>query len=318
VAATAADACSKLSATSLALSGGTNLLSLMKEHVLEPEVVVDLKRIDGMDRIELSANGATIGANATLDAVSRNAELTARYPALAQAIATIATPQIRNRSTIGGNLCGRPACWYFTQEAFSCLKRGGEGCPARHGENEFHAIFDTEGPCVIVHPSSTAPAPIALGAQVEITGAGGSRSIPLEEFFTSPSIDVRRENVLAANEIVTAVRLGPARPKSATYQVRQKASHDWPIALASVALEMSGSACRSARIVLGAVAPVPRRAAEAESVLAGKPVSQETAAAAATAALEGARPLAQNAYKVPAARAAVRRAILLAATGKWD
>lgn len=317
-AASAEDACRKLGESSAALSGGTNLLALMKDHILEPDVVVDLKRIDGMDGIELAADGATLGANVTLSDILAHDELGTRYPALRQAVAEIATPQIRNRSTIAGNLCGRPSCWYFTSEAFPCLKKGGNGCPARDGENEFHAIFDTEVPCVIVHPSTSAPALIALGATVDIAGPDGKRTVPLEEFFTSPALDARRENVLAPNEIVTAIQLGPPRRASATYQVRQKAAHDWPIALAAVALDVAFGTCREARVVLGAVAPTPRRSREAEAELAGKRITPEVAAQAAAAAIRDARPLAQNGYKVPVTEAAVRRAILIAATGRWS
>ncbi len=307
-----------LGANALALAGGTSLLNLMKERVLEPEVLVNIKDIRGLGQIEAAGDGLKIGANATLSAILEHEGVRKSYPALAQAIEDLATPQIRNMATLGGNLCARTPCWYYMHETFSCAKAGrGNTCPAKEGENEYHAIFATDGPCVSVHASSAAPALIALGGKVRVVGAGGAREIDLEKFFTLPKDNVQKENVLAPNEIVTHVTLGKAAPKSATYTVLHRGSHDWPVGLASVALEMSGANVRAARIVLGAVAPVPWRAAEAEAALAGKSVSEETAGKAADAAVAGAVPLAQNAYKKQTTRAAVKRAILMAATGKW-
>ena len=303
---------------SLALAGGTNLVNLLKERVVEPDVIVDIKRIPGLGGIERADAGLRIGANVTLAEILADPYIDASYPALSRALRDVGTPQVRNRSTLGGNLTARPSCWYFAQEGFDCLKKGGSGCPAKEGENDFHAIFATDGPCVIVHASSAAPALIALGARVRISGPQGARELPLEELFALPSIDVRRETILKPNEIVTHVTLGAPNRHSATYEVRQKAGHDWPVSLASVALDMSFGVCRGARVVPGAVAPIPWRAPKAEVALAGKPITEEVAGYAADAAVEGAAPLAQNGYKVAATRAAVKRAVLLAGTGKWN
>lgn len=314
VARSASSACELLGENSLAFAGGTSLLNLMKEYVVQPEVLVDIKRIDGLNTIESSGGGLTIGANVTLAEVIGNGVVREDYPALYDALHNTATPHIRNRGTIGGNLCARPACWYFSHEGFSCAKRGGTGCPAKDGENEFHAIFDTAGPCVMVHSSSAAPALIALDAKVRIASpGGGSREVDAEKFFVSPSQNMERESVLQANEIVTHVVLGGGNAHSATYEVRQKATHDWPIAMASVALNQRFGVCQSARIALGAVAPVPRRATGAERRLVGNRITESVAAAAAAAAVEGAAPLSQNGYKVSVARTAVKRAILAAA-----
>jgi xanthine dehydrogenase YagS FAD-binding subunit len=221
-------------------------------------------------------------------------------------------------ATIGGNLCARPPCWYFSHDHFACAKRGNANvCPAREGENEYASIFATDDPCVAVHASSLAPALVALEASVRIAGPSGAREIALEKFFMLPRENVLRENVLAANEFVTHVILGRPGARSATYVVNPKESHDWPVSIASVALEMGGETVRSARIVLGAVAPVPWRAARAEAALKGQAVNTESAAKAADLALEGAQPLSQNAYKVRTAKTAVKRAILIAGTGKW-
>lgn len=307
-----------LGAGAVALAGGSSLLNLLKERVLEPERVVNLKAIPGLAKIEPAAEGYRIGANVTLAALVESAEVRRAYPALVQAAETVGTPQIRNVATVGGNLCAPPACWYYVHEGFPCPRKSADqACPAKAGENELHAIFATDGPCVAVHASSLAPALVALGARVRVVGAGGAREVEIEKFFRLPRTGEARENILAADEIVTHVTLGPARPRSATYVVLHKQSHDWPVGLASVSLEMEGDTARAARVCLGAVAPVPWRAAGAEAALAGKKVTPETAAQAAEAAVAGAAPLAQNAYKIGIARAAVRRAILLAATGQW-
>jgi xanthine dehydrogenase YagS FAD-binding subunit len=302
----------------LPLAGGTTLLNLMKDRVVEPDVLVNLKAIKGFDKVEVVSDGLRIGAGVALAALLENPAVARQYPAIAQAIETVATPQIRNMATIGGNVCTRPPCWYFSHDLFACAKRGNSNtCPAREGENEYSAIFANEGPCVAVHGSSAAPALVAFGASVRIAGPSGAREIPLERFFALPKDNVLKENVLANNEIVTHLSLGKGNAKSATYVVLHKESHDWPVGLASVVLEMSGDTCSSARVVLGAVAPVPWRSGKAEAALAGKKITAAVASAAAEAAAEGALPLSQNAYKVQTIKAAVRRAVLMAATGKW-
>ena len=308
------EACRLLGESALALAGGSNLLNLMKNRVLEPDVVVDIKQTSPAE-IEKTDSGLKIGANVTLAEILADQHLKESYPVLHQAVANVATPQLRNRATIGGNLCARPACWYFTSERFDCFKKGSSECPARDGENEFHAIFGTTGPCVMVHPSSAAPALLALNAGVEIAGPDGSRSAKLAEFFKVG--DAKGETILEANEFLTAIELPGPAARSATYQVRQKSSHDWPISQASVVLDLAGETCRSARVYLGAVAPTPHRARGAESALIGKRVSASAAEAAGAASVEGARALSQNAYKITATRTAVERAILLAATGRW-
>jgi xanthine dehydrogenase YagS FAD-binding subunit len=315
---TEGEAVKALGAGALPLAGGTCLLNLMKEHVVEPDVVVNIKWIQGLDKIESAGEGWKIGANAILSTLAENATIRAQYPAFAQALDTVGTPQIRNMATLGGNLCARPPCWYFSHDNFACAKRGNANtCPAREGENEYSSIFATDDPCVAVHASSVAPALVALGASVRIAGPGGAREIALEKFFTLPRENVLKENVLANNEIVTHVLLPKGNPKSATYVVNPKESHDWPVSIASVALEMAGDTVKSARIVLGAVAPIPWRATKAEAALAGQKVTAASAQKAADEAVEGASPLSQNGYKVQTCKAAVKRAILIAATGKW-
>src|SRR5688572_1165586 len=312
-----AEAVKALGPGALPLAGGTTLLNLMKDRVVEPDVLVNLKAIRGFDRIEAVSDGLRIGAGVTLAALLENPAVTKQYPAIAQALETVATPQIRNMATIGGNLCTRPPCWYFGHDLFACAKRGNSNtCPAREGENEYSAIFANEGPCVAVHGSTAASALMVFGATVRIAGPGGAREVALEKFFALPKDNVLKENVLANNEIVTHISIGKGNPKSATYVVLQKESHDWPVGLASAALTMDGDACASAKIVLGAVAPIPWRAAAAEAALAGKKITMESASAAGEAAARGASPLSQNGYKVQIVKAAVKRAVLLAAEAK--
>jgi xanthine dehydrogenase YagS FAD-binding subunit len=239
-----------------------------------------------------------------------------RYPAVADALRSSASPQIRNVATLGGNLLQRPRCWYFRAAEYRCLRKGGGHCFAISGENQYHAIFDNR-PCAIVHPSTVATALVALGAAVELAGAGGAaRSLPLEDFFVPPDKDLQRENDLKQKEILTAVVLPPlpANARMAHLKQGEKDSFDWPLADVAVRLDISADGrCDSASIVLGAAAPTPHRVKSAEAVLTGKRIDENTAREAGRAALDGATPLAKNAYKLPLFETLVRRAILKAA-----
>jgi xanthine dehydrogenase YagS FAD-binding subunit len=237
------------------------------------------------------------------------------YPAVAAAATEVGTPQIRNAGTVGGNVNQRPRCWYFRNEEFVCYKKGGSRCFAVDGENQYHAIFGNDGPSHIVHPSSLAVPFVAYGARFRVVGPAGEREVPAAEYFTLPTMkNVLKENVLADEDLLTHVILpAPGNVKTGHYEVRYKASHDWPIAFATVVLAMNGATISSARVVMGAVAPVPWRAQAAEQALVGKHLDEATAAAAAEAALTGARPMSRNGYKVQVAKTAVKRAILQAA-----
>jgi xanthine dehydrogenase YagS FAD-binding subunit len=295
----------------LPLAGGMDLVGLMKNYVLQPERVVNVKSLD--KAITVSATGARIGAAATLVELIEHTALAKAYPALTHAAEEVGTPQIRNAGTLGGNVMQRPRCWYFRNEEFHCLKKGGPRCFAVDGENQYHAIFGG-GPCHIVHPSSLAVPLIAYGARFRVAGPSGEREVDAGEFFQLPADNLMGETVLRPNELLTHVIL-PATPsaKSATYEVRFKQSHDWPLALASAVLTMDGNRVKSARVVMGAVAPIPWRVPAAEQALAGKTITEAVAVEAATAAVAGATAMSQNAYKVQVARTAVKRAILRAA-----
>ena len=298
------------------LAGGTDLLSLMKDHVVAPRRVVDIKGIGEWTGIQYSARaGLRAGALVTLEQLREHSQARQAYPGLIQAIEGITSPQVRNRGTLGGDLCQRPRCWYF-RNGFGLLPKDESGKPlVPDGDNRYHAILGNQGPAYFVHPSSLAPLLIALGAKVRIAGAGGAREVPVEQFFVIPKAEGERENVLRPNEIVTEIVIPAGSWRTATYEVRQKEALDWPLAAASVALQLRGGRVESARVVLGHVAPIPWRAPDAERFLAGKAITEETAKEAGQAAASQARPLSMNAYKVRLARVAVQRALLQAAQG---
>jgi xanthine dehydrogenase YagS FAD-binding subunit len=295
----------------LPLAGGMDLLGLMKNYVAQPERVVNIKSLD--KSIAMTAAGARIGAAATLVELTEHQALAKAYPALIQSAEEVGTPQIRNAGTIGGNIMQRPRCWYFRNEEFHCLKKGGPRCFAVEGENQYHAIFGG-GPCHIVHPSSLAVPLIAYGAKFRVVGPGGEREVDAGEFFELPAENLMGETVLRANELLTHVILPPAPgARAASYEVRFKQSHDWPLASATVVVTPDGNRVKSARVVMGYVAPVPWRVQAAEQALAGKTITEAVATEAANAAVSGATPMTQNGYKVQVARTAVKRAILRAA-----
>ncbi len=294
----------------LPLAGGMDLLGLMKDFIVMPERLVNVKNLDGT--IASADGGLRLGAAVKLADLADHAAARRLYPALTTAAEEAGTPQIRHMGTVGGNIMQRPRCWYFRNEEFNCLKKGGSRCFAVDGENQYHAIFG-DGPCHIVHPSSLAVPVIAYGGRFRVAGPNGSREIDAGEFFQLPNVNLYGETVLQPNEILTHVLLPPPGQRSASYEVRVKQSHDWPLALASVNLTMDGGTVRAARVVMGAVAPVPWRTPAAERTLVGKTLTETTAAEAAVAAVAGAKPLSGNAYKIQIAKTAVKRAILKAA-----
>ena len=298
----------------LPLAGGQDLLARMKDYVATPDRLVNVKGLDAA--IAATADGGLkIGSAVKIVDLAENAQVAKLYAAVAHAAGEVGTPQIRNQGTVGGNINQRPRCWYFRNEEFLCFKKGGNRCFATTGENQYHAIFGNDGPSHIVHPSSLAVPFVAYGATFRIVGPNGERTVPAAEYFTMPTMqNVRKENVLADDEILTHVILpAPGNVKTGHYEVRYKQSHDWPLAFTTVVLAMNGNTIRSARVVLGAVAPVPWRSKPAEDALAGKPLNEQTAAAAGEAAVSEAKPMSGNAYKVQIAKTAVKRAIMNAA-----
>jgi len=298
------------------LAGGTDLLSLMKDYVTSPKRLVSLQAVKELKGIEYKpSSGLRIGSTATLRELLDHAEVRRQYPALIQAAEGVRSQQLQSVGTVGGDLVQRPRCWYF---------RGGYGLLAQMdgkslvpgGENQFHAVLGNSGPAYFVNPSSFAPILIALGAKVRLLGPQGAREVGLDKFFVTPTSSDQREYDLKPNEILTDILVPPAGgAKMAVYEVRQKEALDWPLAAAAVVFNLSGKTVKSARVVLGHVAPVPWPSPEAEAALGGKSVDDSVADAAGKAAVSNATPLSKNAYKVQLARVAVKRAILAAAGG---
>lgn len=297
------------------LAGGTDLIASMKDDVVFAKRMVDIKGIKELHNIAATAASLRIGALVTLEELQAHPQIGQEYAGIAEAAAGVTSPQIRNRGTVGGDLCQRPRCWYY-RAGYGLLAKDKDGkALVPGGENRYHAILGNEGPAYFVNPSSLAPVLIALGAKARLYSSSGPREVPLEQFFVTPRNDGDRENVLKPNELLTEIVVPAGVRRTATYEVRQKEALDWPLAAASVSLEMTGDRVAKARIVLGHVAPIPWRAPEAEKALAGKTIDEETALAAGLAAVGDARPLSQNAYKIQLARVAVKRALLKAALG---
>ncbi len=281
--------------------GGTDLLGCLRDGVFTTDTVVSLSALDDLSGISATRDGGLrIGALTPIADVAADPRVADRYPhVLAEAAASVASPQLRNQGTIAGNLCQKPRCWYYRGD-FHCLRKGGDMCYAFAGENQYHCIFGGDM-CYIVHPSDTAPALAALGAVCRITGPSGSRSVAVEKLHVPPSEDPTRETVLADDEILTEVVLPPAPAglRSSYRKVRTRASWDFAVVGVALALAFDGDQVREARAFLSGAAPVPWRARPLEEAVVGKTLSAATIAAAAKAAVAGAEPLSKNAYKVP-------------------
>lgn len=297
------------------LAGGTDLLSLMKDRVVTPTRVVNIKSIRELGGIGYDTNGLRIGALVTLAELLAHQETQKEYPSLVHAAEGVGSPQIQSMGTVGGDLCQRPRCWYFRSGCgLLAMKDGKSMVPS--GDNRYHAILGNAGPAYFVSPSSLAPALIALGAKIRIVGPSGEREVAVERFYRAPASEGQLEYDLAAGEIVTGIVVPPAtNRRNATYEVRQREGMDWPLAAAAVSFEMDGGKARSPRVILGHVAPTPWVARDAEKRLSGKVVDEESADRAGRDAVQGAKALSKNAYKIQLARVAVKRAIQRA-TGK--
>jgi xanthine dehydrogenase YagS FAD-binding subunit len=298
------------------LAGGTDLISAMKDRVVTPKRVVSLKNVKALDRIQSSSgSGLRLGALVTIRQLLDSSDARQHFPGLVQAADGIRGEQMRHMGTVGGELLQRPRDWYF---------RNGYGLLAQHngkslipdGQNYYSAILGNSGPAYFVNPSSLAPILIALDAKVTLHGPNGNHEVELGKFYTTPKSEDEREYVIKPDEILTEITVPGTSAKTATYEIREKEGLDWPLVAAAVALEMSGNTVKSARVVLGHVAPVPWPSPEAEEALKGKTFSEEVADAAGKAAVSNAKPLSQNGYKVQLARVAVKRALMRASRGE--
>ena len=296
------------------LAGGTDLLTMMKEDLLAPSLLIDIKRLNDLDdRIVLEPDGLRIGALATLAEVERDPLVLATHPALAQAAGLAASPQLRNMATIGGNLLQRPRCWYFRDHEVACWLKGGSDCPAVDGENQHHALFG-DSPCHAVHPSDPATALLALGASVVIRGGDGERAVSMEDFLAAPTAERRTENLLGSDEIIIAVTVPDRAETVNSVYLKAMDRKVWSFALVGVGVQLDVVAGRieAARIAMGGVATIPMRMLQAETMLIGEAPGNSLFERAAEAALEGAAPLSRNGYKIPLAKALVRRALTAA------
>lgn len=295
---------------SLFKAGGIDVLDHLKERLLEPPRLVDLKRLPGMDAIEVASDGGLrIGPLATLSQLAQDAGVRRTHAALAQACAQAASPQIRNVATIGGNVLQRVRCWYYRLASYPCVKKGGDVCYAWSGENRYHVIFGG-GPVYAPHPSNAAVALVALEARFVLEGPKGERSVPAEEFFVLPSVDPMRENQLADGELLTRIDVPPAGGAASLYDdVRERPGFDWPLVSLAAVVEADGKVVSRARLVLGAVAPIPWRVERAEQALVGQELEPGAIGRAARAAVIGASPLSDNGYKVGLVQTLIRRSL---------
>ena len=290
-------------------AGGTDLLGCMRDNIFGVKSVVSISGLNEMKGIRKTAEGLRIGALVTLTEIAESPDIHKFYPALAQGAASAASPQIRNQGTLGGNLCQKPRCWYYRGE-FHCLRKGGDRCFAVEGENHYHCILGGQG-CYIVHPSDTAPALIAYGAEIHIEGSKGRRSIPIENFFVLPAQDVMRETIVEPEEIVTEIVLPPPGRdlKSSYRKVRARRSWDFAVAGVALALQLKGDVVSSAHIVLSGAAPMPWRSKDAEDLITGKILDMSNARKTAAAAVSGAQPLEHNGYKIPLFKGIIEEAL---------
>lgn len=297
-------------------AGGIDILDLMKEGLSQPQRLVNIHLLKELNFIkDDSWRGILIGPNVTLDELAVHEKLQGQFKALSQAALGAATPQIRNSATLGGNLCQRPRCWYFRSADFDCSRKGGKTCYAFDGENQYHAIFGNDEGCVIVHPSGTAVALMALDARLKIVSEKSEREIPISEFFVMPSKSMSNENILRPDELITEIIVPPLSPGWTSYYYKQKEKQSFDNAIAEIAVVMhlDERKCTDARIVLGAAAPVPWRIQKTEAILKGNTITKELAQKAAEATMKDANPLSKNEYKVQVFKTVIARTICWAA-----
>src|SRR6266853_2459008 len=286
------------------LAGGLDSMDWLKDRLKKPKVVVDLTQIAELHGIKEAGGGLEIGAMTTLTEVVRHPVVREKYSLLMQAAELVASPQIRNQGTLGGNVSQDTRCWYY-RGGWTCYRAGGNICYADTptAVNREHAIFDADR-CVAVNPSDTAPALVALDAQMVIRGPKGERTVNAEDYWIGPGIDITRMNVLAPNELLLAIRIPPTWAGAQFYfeKVRDRQVWDFPLVNVASAIKFSNNSIESARVVVGAVSCVPKRLKTVEAALVGKPRNEETATMAGRMAIAGARVLRYNAYKVPLMR----------------
>jgi xanthine dehydrogenase YagS FAD-binding subunit len=292
------------------LAGGTDLLTSLKQEIISPKRVVSLKKISDLRGIKSEKNALRIGAMTSLSELIANKAVQQNFPSLVTATQNIASPQILAMGTVGGDLCQRPRCWYF-RNGHGVLGKHDGASLVRDGDNRYHAIFGTDGPALFVSASSLGPALVALGATLIAEGPKGkTRQIAAKDFFHAPKSENERETALKPNEVLTEISIPVKGLKNATYEVRHRYGLDWPYVTATVAFAEKNGSVSDSRVVLGHVAATPWSAASAAKVLDGARLDESAASKCADAAVEGAKPLSRNEYKVQLVKAAVKRAVL--------
>lgn len=293
------------------LAGGNDLLGLMKEYLAEPDILIDIKSLPGLNTIEHGRDSWTIGANVTVAQIEDHAELSKAFPALHQAATDVGSRQIRNVASLGGNLAQHSRCWYFRHRDVKCLKKWGTTCYARDGENRYHSLF-TGNPCISPVVSNLSIALAALDARVIVQRGGEALRWTIGNFYDKAWENPTAHNSLQAGDLILRVEIpnGDNNLRSAYMQISQKADFDWALVSCAAAAKMDGSRITSPRIYLGAIAPVPFAVPEALKLLEGKELDASLASEAAQRLLADAEPLSQNAYKIPMARTLIQRTLL--------
>jgi xanthine dehydrogenase YagS FAD-binding subunit len=293
------------------IAGGTNILDLMKDGTEHPDLLVDINALP-FRQIEMRNGELFMGALARMSDVATNEGVRTAFPMIAIALEESASPQLRNMASMGGNLMQRTRCAYFRDTATPCNKRDpGSGCGCIGGVNRTQAVLGTSGYCIATHASDVAVALVALDATVHIAHTGGTRELPLTQFYRQPGSTPQHENALEPGELIVGIGV-PALPyatRSTYVKARDRAQYEFALASAAVAIDVQGGIVRAARIALGGVGTVPWRAREAERVLAGAPATRASYERAAEAALTGARGQGQNDFKIPLAKRVVVRAL---------
>jgi len=293
-------------------SGGTDLLGELKSMIISTEKVVNIGNIESLKYIKSTSDGGLkIGAGTTITEITESSIIKEKYPVIAQAASKVASPQLRNMGTLGGNLCQRPRCWYYRDTNILCLKKGGSQCYAFTGENKYHCLIEGS-PCFMVHPSDMAPALISCDAKIKIYGKNGEKNLELGRFYVLPRENLKRENVLRPDEIITEIIIPTDKSNTKSIYVKQGIRETWDFAVCSVAISMktSGLTCNDVRIILGGAAPKPWRSINAENALKGKIISENIAESAAKTAVADAQPLKDNRYKVKLFENMIKKAII--------
>lgn len=292
-------------------AGGTDLMGCLRDEVFGAEKLVSIGHLDPLKGIVRTPDGGMrIGALASIAELAASGQIQQSYPALARGATEVASPQLRNQGTLGGNLCQKPRCWYYRGD-FPCLRKSGDKCYAYDGESQYHCLLGGSV-CFITHPSDTAPALAAYEALIRIAGPEGFRQVPVEKFYILPGDNVEKETILAPDEIVTEILLPPPikGSRSAYRKVRARRSWDFALAGVALALKFRGDRVEQARVVLSGAAPIPWRSREVEEVITGKRLDEETVRKAVEAVVKDAQPLKRNGYKIPLFRGLIEEELL--------